>query len=292
MFDWNDLRALLAVARHGSTLAAARHLRTSQTTVARRVAALEAALDLELFERRQDGYRLTEAGREILAAAERVEAAATAVAELAAARRRGAAGTVRLTTIDIAASHFVLPLLPDFQAAWPAVRVELLTAEEKLDIARGEADLGLRFGPAPEEPALVVRRVGTVRSALYCSRAYAERHGLPANAAALNNHALVRGAGWIDTRPQNLWLAEMAPRARIAYRGNTTLSVLEAIRRGLGIGSLPVATVTDDELVQVFPPPEEFAAPAWLVTSEAARRRPEIRACLDFLAPRLTRLLA
>ena len=74
-----------------------------------------------------------------------------------------------------------------------------------------------------------------------------------------------------------------------AYRSDP---VLEAIRRGLGIGSLPVAAATGDELVQVFPPPEAFAAPVWLVTSEAARRRAEVRACLDFLALRLSRLLA
>ena len=59
MLDWNDLRYFLAVARKGSTLAAGRNLRVSQTTVARRVAALEEALGVRLFDKRQAGYAFT-----------------------------------------------------------------------------------------------------------------------------------------------------------------------------------------------------------------------------------------
>ena len=62
MYDWGDLRFLLATARTGSTSAAASELGVNQTTVARRIASLEAHLGVPLFERRQDGYRLTEAG--------------------------------------------------------------------------------------------------------------------------------------------------------------------------------------------------------------------------------------
>ena len=62
MLDWNDLRYFLAVARGGSTLAAGRSLRVSQTTVARRIAALERALGFPLFERRQAGYSLSDEG--------------------------------------------------------------------------------------------------------------------------------------------------------------------------------------------------------------------------------------
>jgi len=73
MLDWNDLRYFLAVARGGSTLAASRTLRTSQTTVARRIAALEQALGVTLFEKRQAGYALTPAGEDLLPRAEQVQ---------------------------------------------------------------------------------------------------------------------------------------------------------------------------------------------------------------------------
>src|SRR3546814_3455549 len=96
MFDWNDLRYFIAVAETGSTLAAGRTLRVSQTMVARRVAALEEALGLTLFERRQAGYAPTPAGEALLGQAHQVGTAATALEEAAAAMGRDASGTVRM----------------------------------------------------------------------------------------------------------------------------------------------------------------------------------------------------
>ena len=82
MLDWNDLRHFLAVARTGSTLAAGKSLRVSQTTAARRVTALEAELGLSLFERRPTGYVLTPAGEALVAQAESVETAASRPVEV------------------------------------------------------------------------------------------------------------------------------------------------------------------------------------------------------------------
>jgi len=73
MFDWNDLRYFLAVAREGSTLAAARKLRVNQSTVHRRLATLEKALGCSLVERHPTGYRLTELGNQLRAQAEGIE---------------------------------------------------------------------------------------------------------------------------------------------------------------------------------------------------------------------------
>src|SRR5829696_7011729 len=111
MFDWNDLRYLIAVAQSGSTLAAARTLRVSQTTVARRIAALEEAIGTALFERRAAGYALTPAGSALLDQAQSVEQAATGFAEAAAALARETSGTVRLTTEEIFANTLLGPML-------------------------------------------------------------------------------------------------------------------------------------------------------------------------------------
>ena len=89
MYDWNDLKAFLAVAETGSTLAAAQAMRVSQTTVARRIAALEAATGVTLFERRQAGYALTPVGEAMLASAAAVRDAAARFGEAAGARSRG-----------------------------------------------------------------------------------------------------------------------------------------------------------------------------------------------------------
>ena len=74
LVDWNDVRYFLALARTGSVRAAGAALQVSHSTVARRVEALEERLAARLFDRSRDGYALSDAGRQMLAGAERIEA--------------------------------------------------------------------------------------------------------------------------------------------------------------------------------------------------------------------------
>ncbi|HYF09950.1 MAG TPA: LysR family transcriptional regulator, partial [Acetobacteraceae bacterium] len=147
--SWDDLRHFLAVARAGSTLGGARALGVNQTTCARRIAALEAAMGTTLFERRQAGYRLTETGRRVLALAERVEGEVAALMQAVQAERRVLSGTVRATTNESLANLVLTPFLRRFREAHPGVRVEVVIGDRKLDIARGEADVALRAGVQP-----------------------------------------------------------------------------------------------------------------------------------------------
>src|SRR5688500_13261356 len=179
MLDWNDLRHFLAVARTGSTLAAGRSLRVSQTTAARRVAALEAELGLVLFERRPAGYRLTPAGEALVERAEAVEATASAFADAASTQSREASGTVKLTVDEIYAVTVLAPLLRELHDAHPQIRIDLDTTEEKRDLAAGEADVALRMVDRPTGGGLVGRRLTTDNWTIYCSRDYAEAHGRP-----------------------------------------------------------------------------------------------------------------
>ena len=286
-YDWNDLRFFLVVARKGSTTAAASALGASASTVARRITALEEDLGARVFDRRPDGYRLTELGEQLVASAEVVERAAGEIERSVSTFRRGAAGTLRVTAMDLVASELILPHLLEFRTSYPLVEVELLTTDEKLDLVAGEAEIALRFGPQPVESGLVCRRVGTVEVALYCSRAYEASVGIPASVEELNDHAVIRGIGYVDTRPHHLWMAEAAPRAKIAHRANSSVGIYEAIRQGLGIGSLTTAQADrEPDLVRV-PVGPRIAADAWLITSEASRLRPHVRAFLDFIAPRI-----
>ena len=97
MFDWNDLKHFLAVARHGSTIAAGKALGTSQSTVHRRLEELERRLGRALVTRAASGYRLTEYGTTLLPFAERIEAA---VGDFSAAQpmsSRRIKGAIRVT---------------------------------------------------------------------------------------------------------------------------------------------------------------------------------------------------
>src|SRR4029077_4228994 len=114
-----DLKFFLATARKGSTLAAARHLGCTQTTMARRIAALETALSIRLVDRHRDGYRLTEAGAAILAQAERVAAEAETVERLVELRKRDLAGVIRVTAPAVFADVILTPWLTEFMDIYP-----------------------------------------------------------------------------------------------------------------------------------------------------------------------------
>ncbi|MCR5878005.1 LysR family transcriptional regulator [Phenylobacterium sp. J367] len=180
MFDWNDLKAFLAVARGGSTLGAARALGVNQTTVARRIESLESALTLKLFERGQAGSRLTEAGRDLLAEAEKVERAAETFGTRAQAHRRGLAGAIRLTATEIVSNTVLMPALAEFRRLYPDVQVDLLISDKALDLNAGEADVAIRSGQALPDSDLVARKLHDYHFALYCSRDYALRKGAQA----------------------------------------------------------------------------------------------------------------
>jgi DNA-binding transcriptional LysR family regulator len=100
MSDWNDLKYFLAVARHGSTLAASKVLRVSQSTVHRRVEALEKSLGRRLVKRLATGYRLTELGEDMRAYAEVVEDAVAAFKRRVNATETELTGTVRVTCAE------------------------------------------------------------------------------------------------------------------------------------------------------------------------------------------------
>lgn len=285
MYDWNDLRHFLAVARTGSTLAASRALGVNQTTTARRVAALEQAMGMRLFDKRQAGYALTEAGKELLAAAERVEIEANAFAAQAGAMGRRVSGVIRVTTNEGLANLVMAPALSAFRRLQPEVRVDLLVDERRLDLARGAADVALRTGSRPTEASLVGRRLTSMAWAAYCSRDYAERQGCPNGVESLCRHEVIGAEGPIAALPGWIWLQQAAPEADVVARSSSLTNLISAVRAGLGVTVLPCFLAdSDPDLVRCMGPIDGVRSDVWLLTREDLRDVPRVRAFLDFLA--------
>ena len=162
MFDWNDLRHLLAVARHGSTLAAAKALRVNQSTVQRRLVALERVLDCSLVERHPTGHRLTEIGQQLRAHAERIEQEAIAIARHVASSDKGMVGRIRMTCSTVVGQRLMTSeLIENFNARHPGLTVELIMTERLLSLANGDADLAIRGGD-PTDETLIGKKVADV----------------------------------------------------------------------------------------------------------------------------------
>ena len=287
--DWNDLRYFLSVADRGSTLAAGRALRVSQTTVARRIGALEEAIGLPLFEKRQAGYALTPAGEGLLERARQMEAAANAFAEAAAAEKRDTSGTVRITAQEIFAVTLLAPMLRELHERHPEIMIELDDSQEFRDLGEGEADIALRSAYGDLGPGVVGRRLGPDDWTLYCSRGYAAEHGVPTTRAQLRTHAFIGGGGPKLWRAYSAWLHDLGLDDRIVMHHASATGMLSAIRSGLGIAVLPcVVADADRDLVQCVPPKDGHGRSMWLVTHERVRRTPRVRAAIDFLYDRLS----
>jgi DNA-binding transcriptional LysR family regulator len=291
MFDWNDLRYFLAAAREGSTLAAARVLRTSQTTVARRIAALEDALGFPLFEKRQAGYSLTPAGHELLDRAIQVEASATAFSEAAAAKSRDLSGTVKITTEEVYAITLLAPVLRELHERHPEILIELDTSQQVRDLGAGEADISLRSTKGDSQTAgLVGRQLCIDDWSLYCSRDYAARHGVPSTLAELKEHPFIGGGGGHLWLHYQAWLQALGLESQVAMHHATSGGLLSGVRSGFGIAVLPcVVADGDPELIQCLPPRTEHGRILWLFTHERCRHTPRVRAVIDFLYERLSR---
>jgi DNA-binding transcriptional LysR family regulator len=282
--DWDDLRYVLAVARVGSALRAAEQLGVNQTTVLRRLEALEASLSAQLFERRRSGHKLTPAGRVVVTSAERIEREALGLKSALDAERRALSGSVRLTTSESLAARLISPCLRSFRACHPEVTVEVLVTDERLDLARGEADIALRASSRPQGAGVVARRLPDAHWTIYCSRSYAEERGLPKSREDIHRFDIVGMEGRMAQLEGWRWLAAAAAGASIRCRSNSLTNLVSNLKSGLGLGALPtIVGDAEPDLVRCLAPPPELSSELWLIVREEVRANAHVRAFADHL---------
>lgn len=284
MFDWNDLKYFLAVARHHSTLAAARALKVNQSTVQRRLAELEQRIGRPLVRRHPTGYRLTEFGEALLPHAQRIEQAVAAFEQRIEVSRHDATGVIRVTCPEPLVGRITSsPLLERFRARHPGLEVEFAMSDRYLDLSKGEADVALRSGDT-DDGVLVGRKIGDSLWAVYASRKYIEQHGKPERVEDLEQHAL---AGFDESMSEHRaarWLRKVAPSGRIVARNDSVLGLLHSVKASVGIAPLPTALGdSEPELVRVLGPIPELARIWRVLAHPDVRHTPRVAAFFDFM---------
>lgn len=277
--DWSGLQDFLELCRAGSLSAAARRLGVDRNTVARRVAALEGALGLTLFERGPQGWIRTAAGEELAGLAGRVEEDVLAVSRHADARDRAVEGTVRLTTATHLAAWLLAPALPALRARHPGILLEIAADQRTFDLTRREADLALRMG-RPRDTGLVARRLSPVAYGFYAGRAY------PRGGRGAVDFGADHFLGFDDTHasvPQERWLARVAPDRRVVFRCNSTAALLAAARTGLGVAVLPRYLADAEPGLARLAGPEPVDHELWLLVHGDLRRAPRVRAVIEWV---------
>ena len=272
--DLNDIRHFLAVVRTGSTLAAGKSLGVNQTTSARRIAALERALGLVLFERTSSGYRATESAAALVAFAEEIEAGAARMGRAAEELRRVQSDEIRFSTSDVLADLVAGPAVADFAREHPHIRVTLHVDSRAVDLENGDADVALRAAPILDNPRLVARKVMETPWAFYGAAGGV----LPRTADELIHHPLAA----LEGRPVAM-LQSALPGGEIRYVSNSMKALVEMIRTSDCVGALPMLVgETQPGLARCFALDID-AGGLWVVFHERLRHAPHIRAFVDHL---------
>jgi DNA-binding transcriptional LysR family regulator len=288
-YDWNDLRYFLACARAGSLAAAGRSLKVDQTTVGRRLGALEEALGARLFERTPEGFTLTSTGERLLETAHTVEQATIDLERRATGADTRLEGVVRVATSEALAVTFLAAELVALHAAHPAIEVQLVTGTTSLNLLKREADIALRSGQQPTQQSLVVRRLGAIAWGIFGTPEYLARHPPVGPGERFDGHDLVVLDDELAQIPPARWLAERSFGTRVALRTNSILTAAAAARGGWGLAALPsFLRGGSPELVLVHP---ELFTPVdvWLVVHPDLQHTGRIRAVLDHLTQAMQR---
>ena len=273
MFDWENLRHFLAVAREGTLSGAARSLKVDHATVSRRLAALEAELQAPLVERLPRSCRLTPLGLRLHEQAQAMEASAFALERLARASQEPMAGKVTLSAPPVLVTHLLARRLADFRRAHPAIQLSVSAQAQQVSLNRREADVALRCGASP---ATWFASLARMPFALYASSDYAALR-------QPDNWTFIAYDAQFSDMPQQRWLLDIAGQRAISCG-------VERYPQPPGGGApepaWPACPLGDHcpELLRLEHGGPAFSRDIWLVVHRDLRRSAPVRAVMDFVA--------
>jgi DNA-binding transcriptional LysR family regulator len=262
-------------------------LQSSQPTIGRHVAELEAQLGLVLFDRTGRGMTPTEAALRLADSARAMQSGADQLARSVVGSDRSASGTVRITASQPIACFVLPPLLAQMRVSLPEVQVELVASNAVSNLLRREADIAVRMVP-PEQANVIARRVGNVALRACAHQEYLRRRGVPRHLADLLVHELIGGDRNDEIRKGFASLGYSVEREQFAFRTDDLIAIWQAVRAGLGIGFVSEHLIrTDHAVIPLLPKLKIEPLPVWLAVHKQIRTSKRIRAVYDFLADAL-----
>jgi DNA-binding transcriptional LysR family regulator len=279
--DWNDLRHFLAAWRARSLAGAARLLKVDQTTVGRRLAALEQALGAKLFERGSEGLVPTATAEALFETAEAVEQGVIDFGRRAAGGDARVEGTVRLATTDGIAVPFLIRELAALSAEHPGIALEVVTAATSVSLLKREADLALRFGTRPAQQSVIARRAAAVPFGVYAAASYGARRPAWRPGLPLEGHEVVGFTEDLEGSPPARWLEEHGAGGRVAVRVSTMLGAVEACAAGFGLAVLPEFLARREAGLQRLSDAPVARTDLWLVVHPDLQHTARVRAVMD-----------
>jgi LysR family transcriptional regulator, glycine cleavage system transcriptional activator len=284
------LRGFEAAARHLSFTHAAHELFITQSAVSRQIKALEERLGVILFVRGARGIGMTEAGERLYRA---VSAALAQVQEAVASLSNTGSRTVTLSCTLAFCSLWLIPRLSSFQKAHPGVEVRLSASNEVVNLGRSRIDLAIRYAPAQRAPTGALRLFGEAVAPM-CAPALLKDKSRPLHRIEdLRHHILLHLDEPMGPLPWLWWSTwlEAAGLPQLQPAGSMHFNHYEQVIRaalsgqGVALGRMPLlgGLVNDGSLTLLFPDSAASNRAYWVVTSEAARQRPEVGWFVEWL---------
>lgn len=282
--NWNHIKAFLATAETGSLSAASRVLKTSQPTVGRQIAALEAELKIALFERSGRGPELTPGGMELLHYVQDMRDAANRFSVAAAGRSETIQGSVAITANEVTAAYILPPILDRLQEAEPEIEIELIAQNATSDLKRREADIAVR-GYRPTQGDLVSKRVYQGSAGLYASLSYIKKLGGITNESDLETARFIafdRGAEYTAGLTA---IGLKVTEDNFTLYSQNHLVQWELVKQGIGIGLMANEIGKQEPSVKrVLEEKLSFPFELWLTSHRELRTSLRVRRVYDFLS--------
>ncbi len=283
MIEWDDVRYFLAVSRGGSVRAAAGRLKVNHATVLRRIAQLEERLGTRVFEKLPSGYRLTEAGEEIVEFADQMEASSNQLETRVFGRDQSVRGLLRVTLAPTLATHLLMPDVVEFARLHPEVEMEILSSVEPVNLTNRDADVAIRV--VYDRSALPLNLHGLKGPDLF-GGVYMSRDLLAAWHAGARDR--IR---WIVMSRHGIpdWATEGKVRTtEVPFRVTDGGAQIVAVRQGLGMTTLPCFIGDADPLLARVPGTDLHKhGTLWLLTQGETRKTQRVRLFTEFVSVRL-----
>ncbi|RKG33978.1 LysR family transcriptional regulator [Acinetobacter tianfuensis] len=286
-----ELNAFVTIVDSGSIVLAAQQLNQTTSGVSRALQRLETKLNVTLIERTTRKLKLTQEGQLFLEKSRKVLADLSEAEESLLKLDADTSGLIRVDSAISFILHMIVPLIPEFNARYPHIQIELVNHDQVIDLLEHKADVAIRFGKL-NDSNLHAKLIYKSRLCLVASPAYINKHGRPKNAAELPAHALL---GFSQITHMNTWPIQIAGKA-LTIRPHIKASNGETIRElainGMGVACLSIFMLEKDiaegRLVQILEDqiePHEQLIHAVYYQQEHLPKR--VRLFIEYLAEKL-----
>lgn len=275
MKEWDDFRFILAVHRAGTIRGAAALLAVNHATVSRRLTQISARHEPPVFNKVTGGYKATELGLELVAAAERMELLAVEAERKSRAVSANLSGAIRVSMGEPIAQLLLRDELLAFARTYQNIQLTIETSISLVDLNRSEADVVIRSTQNPPEH-LVGRRLFPYYLSEYCAKGYLDETR-PEDRRWLTFSRSLTDANWIKDSSH--------PDAPIAISSDDLVWLLGAAKAGHGMIRTACYMADRDPGLQRLPGAVPTAAQdLWVLTHPDLRTAPRINYLMKYLA--------